>query len=390
MPLLTTFLAGVAGEAASFALHQDLTNVAYTTAGALALMSAAKALPSFSVRNWELPQVRSIGSFPKILSPDAIRLLDTINANLTNSPLPGRSDVLDALDDLRRKANRFGRKANSIAPAVRNIHASYRPSLSVAEGMADRESVQKLRAIPRLLKVSCSIAEPAVLAALLHMRNAIKIPLEISYKEINGVAQAVIGSEMVDAGSPFDFMIAPNAPFLSCSARGGREELRDLYELLLPVHREHQHLLVSKRSKSGDFAGIEKIDFLGDSSCEEQYRGLRDNLNAKPVEWGLSDLPKLRGGLDGNEAVILYDPAASRIVKAGLAVSVKSQGYDLWVSLFGLRETIQRLQIARPFVNAFVASWVHCRVNRSDAWDLVAADDEIMEAFRKALLVSPC
>jgi hypothetical protein len=227
------------------------------------------------------------------------------------------------------------------------------------------------------------------------MQVRLRVPLSIFFDDINGVAQIKTANQRIEAAKPYDVMITAVAPLLSSDARCGGPSMRDLYEFLLPVHREDQHLVRSKLKDGDKFPGLKGIDevgYLDASSCEEQYIGIKKDIGAglKGVSWGISDLPSLLNGLEGNRAAILYDPPASRLIRAGLVVPIAGFDYRLWISMFAFSETLRkRGQIRNALVEAFVASWVYCRAHTPHAWGLLMSDKRIMTAFRRALLVGP-
>jgi hypothetical protein len=396
-PFLAAALMGAGATATEFALHQRVeaaeATVAATIAG-MGLMAAANFLFADAYpRIAELPRIRTIGWRPRILFPDSFRMLHALKTGFASSPLPGKRRILNQLCDLRVKALRFGERAERLMRGIELLESDEVSPSSAIWGRPDENLAAPLFGLPRTLSVSCSVIEPAVVAALLDMRYRLHIPLSISFRHMNGVAQITAGNERINDGNPFDVIVVALAPLLSSDAKRGGPAIRDLYELIVPVHREGQRLLRSKlrdKDKFPDLKGVEKIHFLDDSSCKEQYIGLRTEgvTAAKDDPWGLSDLPDILNGLDGDAAAILYEPLASRLIKLGLLTPIPKYDYDLWVSMFALTETLQKFGIRTALMECFVASWVFCKAYPSHAWDLLVSDREITNAFQEALLTN--
>ena len=389
-PILGSVLMNAGGAAVGYAFHQSVESALVGTVAGMGLMAAARFVPNFQFSRADLPRVHSIGWRPMILSADESRMYTKFEVDFSESPLPRRALIMDEIVDVRVKAARLGGdRVKRLEEGIEILEQSYNPSEDVAwRGIPEENKIEALRAIPLL--TSCSVIEPAVLAALLDMKTRLKIPVDINYTDINGVAQLRSANEKVSAGKPFDIIITANAPLLCSEGGSGGPPIRDLYEFILPIHHERQHLLRAKL-KDGDkfpgLKGVERVNFLGGSSCEEQYLALGDATGAsiKGREWSISDLPGL-SGLEGDQAAIVYDPIASRLLKSGRFVSIPGHRYSLWISMFALTDTLQQFAIRAALLNAFVSSWVFCKSNRPHAWSLLTGDNKISTAFGDALL----
>jgi hypothetical protein len=395
-PFLAATLMGAGATAAEVALRQPAETVEATAAATMVgmgLMAVANWLSGDAYTITDLPRIGLIDSRPRILSADSFRMLRTLETDFASSPLPGQRRILSQLSDLQAKAHRFGERANGLSSSIELLQSEEVSIGASSWGVPDENRIQALFALHNPLSVSCSVIEPAIVATLLDMHHRLHIPLSITFRQMNGVAQVAASNERIKDGKPFDVIVVAMAPLLSSDAKGGSPAIRDLYDLIVPVHKEGQRLLrprLRDQDKFPGLKGVEKIHFLDNSSCKEQYIGLKEEgaTGATEVPLGLSDLPDILQGLDGDAAAILYEPLASRLVKMGLLVPVARYDYDLWVSMFALTETLQQFCLRNALMESFVASWVFCKGHRSYAWDLLTRDREITSAFRDALLTN--
>lgn len=322
-----------------------------------------------------------------------------LDSDFKASPLPSPFFVQKEKPDILFKLELLGGAGKTMTEQVEDALKNYSASSMAGQGRPSSEAIKKV-ANAGEIHVNCSIIEPAVLVTLRHMKQTFDIPLIIEYGDLNGVKQIETALNRLNR-RPFDILVTANAPFALSGSNSRDRNLSNHYSFILPVHKEKQFVLrpkdfvIKPKSKSVDkldpLFGVNKIRFLLNSSCQEQFVFLQKRYDQDFKREGQTLLDVTSGAtlnkVEPNEAIVLYDPAAEAAVKSGQFV--ESDKYELWISLFGHNDFIRRHKDAKEaFIELFIAAWSFCRSdkNRRYVRKLLLQDVGIKSAYRDAML----
>jgi hypothetical protein len=401
-PTLQYLLGAAGGGAAGYAADR-LLNLPPGTASILGVI-AGGAISIEAAKHWpDLRQSDLARASDEVLA--ALSLIDPAELNFSrkldddlfpeNTPLPETFVVKEALEDLHRKIPIGTKAAGKFRADLQAVKENYDPSHGATRlGVPDPEAVALLRGLDRPIRADCTSIEPAVLAAVGTMRDRFGIPVQIGTDSINGRHQVLQAGARLDSGDPFDLILCATAPFLFYSIKGAEGAFQDQYRFLLPIHKERQYLLRKPArgiDENSGLSGIRVIRFLELSSAEEQFQFIRIATRTKytPRELHLGDIPLIANALRDDEAIVLYEPAASAAMRAAGLIRVAGpiSDYDVWIGMFGASELVSQPKLRWALVECFVAAWVFCDRHRKEARFTLSAIDGALEAFRAATAI---
>lgn len=365
-----------------------------TLTGVIATTRAAQLWPREPLASLYRSAER-VGTLLRIVDPTESRLFEKLDRDLDTSPLPQTWKVRRAVKDISLKVPIGTKRAGKFLEDLDQIEKNFHPSVDATTfGRPSAEAIDTIKRANRALRVNTSIIEPAIVVAFIHMAKETGIPLELHYAPINGVAQIDLASSHLSQAEPFDVMCVATAPFLYFEANGAPGAFQTEYRATLPIHKEEQFVLRKKTKRSsliGDLSDVESIRFLEASSAEEQFVRIRRATGRKynPEELHLGDLPTIGDDLEDIEAAVMYEPAASIMLRSGKLIPVPRFGYELWIMLFLHEQVTKDSQLARAIVECFVAAWAHCAADRPYNRQIIKQHDGLLKAFQHATFVAP-
>ena len=182
-------------------------------------------------------------------------------------------------------------------------------------------------------------------------------------------ASGVIQAKSAAKATPFDFVVAADAPFFLCEP-----QILEHYHRMHEVSRETQGILrrIGKRGANSPL-----IWTYPDSSATLQLRLARQKIFPKSyqIPVGVREKPASLSGIPicceymkPGDYIFAWEPLLSMLAENDNLELLKDSRFDLTISLFCNQDHRSNTKLLEAFSNMFIAEWNYCSKHLLIAW----------------------
>ena len=233
----------------------------------------------------------------------------------------------------------------------------------VFSGQQDLDLINFICEKGKTINLSCACNSVAAFAVIENMSHM--LPIKCSFKEPYGREQF----KKASSADPFDFIIVGNPAFFFSNP-----QMRDEYQLILPLHLESCSLLSSTKN-------IKRKYYAGHSATHSSHLLINNKVEAVEIE-PISLLTADEMLLDNNVGFYVWEPLSLYYKDISGKTPYIHSRCEHVISLFVRKDLYESdPRLVKSFVNIFISNWIKMKYNIGFAEDILLQRNDYLKAF---------